>query len=87
MQERSPLSLSPSAGLSGERALLSMDRAFFGEGKCAAAAVLSTELGGGCGDRFGDYFCVDCANLPCVTNTDTKFAKPYTKVSKSRVVT
>ena len=40
---------------------------------------------GGAGDRFGDYLCEDCNNLPCVGGHHefTKFTKPTTKISKS----
>ena len=47
---------------------------------------LVTKLGGA-GDRFGDYICVDCANLPyaggCNQFTDTKFTRPDAQVSES----
>ena len=43
---------------------------------------------GGAGDKFGDYLCVDCANLPCVRGnnqvTNTTFTRPVTKISKSK---
>ena len=43
---------------------------------------------GGAGDRFGDYLCVDCANLPHVVDsvhyqfTHTKFTRPNSNISK-----
>ena len=44
--------------------------------------------GRGAGDRFGDYLCVDCANLPHVVDsvhyqfTHTKFTRPNSNISK-----
>ena len=42
---------------------------------------------GGAGDWFGDYLCVNWANLPCLSGrnqfTNTKFPRPITKISKS----
>ena len=42
---------------------------------------------GGAGDRFGDYFCVDCAKLPSVGGhypfKNTTFTIPITNMSKS----
>ena len=39
------------------------------------------------GCRFGEYLCVDCGNLPCLSGhsqlANTKFTKPNTKISKS----
>ena len=41
----------------------------------------------GAGDRFGDYLCVDFANLPCATGLNdfinTKFTRHITKMFKS----
>ena len=41
---------------------------------------------GGSGDRFGDFLCVDRANLSCVSGqnqfTHTKFSRPVTQFSK-----
>ena len=36
-------------------------------------------------DRFGDYACMDCANLLCASyiNLATKYAKPITQILKS----
>ena len=40
-----------------------------------------------CGDRFGDYSCVDCASLPCTTGgnqfINTEFTLSIIKISKS----
>ena len=37
--------------------------------------------------RFGDYFCVDCVNIPCVGDAiklrNTKFTRPNTNIPKS----
>ena len=53
---------------------------------CLVFFFFGTELVGS-GDRFGDYLCVDCANLPRAIGrnkfTSTKFTKPTTKISKS----
>ena len=42
----------------------------------------------GAGDKFGDYLCVDCANLPCKSGhnqlTKAKVTRPITRISKSR---
>ena len=42
---------------------------------------------GGAGDSFGDFLCVDCASLPCVSGhnqfINTKFTRPIAKFSKS----
>ena len=35
------------------------------------SAAVEAKLGGA-GDRFGDYLCVDCANLPCIINWQTQ---------------
>ena len=44
---------------------------------------------GGAGDKFGDYLCVDCANLPCVRGnnqlTNTTFTTHITKISSSSI--
>ena len=41
----------------------------------------------GAGGRFGDYLCVDCANLPYVGGhnkcTNTKFTRPCSRILKS----
>ena len=43
------------------------------------------------GDRFGDYLCVHCTNLSCVSGCNqlinTKFNRPITKISKSNTDT
>ena len=44
---------------------------------------LTIKLGGARG-KFGDYLCVHCANLPCVSGhnqfTNTKLTRPITKI-------
>ena len=53
-----------------------------GEGRARPTAKL-----GGAGDRFGDYLCLDCPNLLCVSGhdqfTNTKFTRPISQISKS----
>jgi len=50
------------------------------------ARVMMAKLGGA-GDRFGDYLCVDCANLPDAGGhdqfTNTKFTRPKAQISES----
>ena len=49
--------------------------------------VITMSKLGGNGDRFGDYLCVHCANLLCISGgnqfTNTKFTGPDTQISKS----
>ena len=55
------LSLSPLAGLSGEKAFCQWIEPSLVKGNVPPS---SSKLGGGSGDRFGDYLCMDCANVP-----------------------
>jgi len=48
--------------------------------------MLKIKLGGDA-NRFGDYLCVNCANVPCICGhnqfTNTKPTRPITQTSKS----
>ena len=56
------------------------------------ALIHHTVMGGGAGGLmgFGDYLCVDCANLPYVGGhnklTNTKFTSPHSQISVSNHV-